>query len=141
MEREIERIERRFGVARGHPIARGARSSIGCAPRHEQGGWLDRCGSDRSRIRTSHGRCEQERHARANGFCQAATTMESNVHRGSQEGLSLAGSTHRRRITISGRVWIDRKSTRLNSSHLGISYAVFCLKKKKQLHRLHALLV
>src|SRR5262245_63036163 len=25
----------------------------------------------------------------------------------------------------------DRKSTRLNSSHLGISYAVFCLKKKK----------
>src|SRR5258705_9386557 len=27
---------------------------------------------------------------------------------------------------------IDRKSTRLNSSHLGISYAVFCLKKKNQ---------
>src|SRR5437899_7724371 len=26
----------------------------------------------------------------------------------------------------------DRKSTRLNSSHLGISYAVFCLKKKEQ---------
>src|SRR5437899_8158442 len=32
----------------------------------------------------------------------------------------------------------DRKSTRLNSSHLGISYAVFCLKKKK-LHPLHLL--
>src|SRR5256885_7639079 len=28
----------------------------------------------------------------------------------------------------------DRKSTRLNSSHLVISYAVFCLKKKKLLH-------
>src|SRR5205814_8821504 len=28
----------------------------------------------------------------------------------------------------------DRKSTRLNSSHLGISYAVFCLKKKKKNH-------
>src|SRR5699024_11968240 len=27
----------------------------------------------------------------------------------------------------------DRKSTRLNSSHVSISYAVFCLKKKKQL--------
>src|SRR5258705_8141884 len=27
---------------------------------------------------------------------------------------------------------IDRKSTRLNSSHLGISYAVFCLKKKNE---------
>src|SRR5438045_6843979 len=26
---------------------------------------------------------------------------------------------------------LDRKSTRLNSSHLGISYAVFCLKKKR----------
>src|SRR5256885_12226040 len=34
----------------------------------------------------------------------------------------------------------DRKSTRLNSSHLVISYAVFCLKKKKngQRTRLHA---
>src|SRR5256885_12631263 len=28
----------------------------------------------------------------------------------------------------------DRKSTRLNSSHLVISYAVFCLKKKKETH-------
>src|SRR5690242_21614259 len=27
---------------------------------------------------------------------------------------------------------IDRKSTRLNSSHMSISYAVFCLKKKKK---------
>src|SRR2546426_8740854 len=33
---------------------------------------------------------------------------------------------HRRRISA------DRKSTRLNSSHLVISYAVFCLKKKKK---------
>src|SRR5437899_7543957 len=37
-------------------------------------------------------------------------------HRGLAGGLAGAG---------------DRKSTRLNSSHLGISYAVFCLKKKK----------
>src|SRR5438034_5799067 len=29
---------------------------------------------------------------------------------------------------------VDRKSTRLNSSHTVISYAVFCLKKKKQYH-------
>src|SRR3712207_8581391 len=29
---------------------------------------------------------------------------------------------------------IDRKSTRLNSSHANISYAVFCLKKKKSKH-------
>src|SRR5262245_65390308 len=30
------------------------------------------------------------------------------------------------------RIQKDRKSTRLNSSHLGISYAVFCLKKKRK---------
>src|SRR5256885_7452695 len=30
----------------------------------------------------------------------------------------------------------DRKSTRLNSSHLVISYAVFCLKKKNKVHRM-----
>src|SRR2546426_6915482 len=37
------------------------------------------------------------------------------------------------RIVLLGSVLLqDRKSTRLNSSHLVISYAVFCLKKKKQ---------
>src|SRR3712207_8109498 len=37
---------------------------------------------------------------------------------------------------------LDRKSTRLNSSHANISYAVFCLKKKKQilLHTRHHIL-
>src|SRR2546430_12099640 len=38
------------------------------------------------------------------------------------------GSRHRRRCRS------DRKSTRLNSSHSQISYAVFCLKKKKHPH-------
>src|SRR3712207_8137049 len=33
------------------------------------------------------------------------------------------------------RIRGDRKSTRLNSSHANISYAVFCLKKKKIIHR------
>src|SRR5699024_11323785 len=33
-------------------------------------------------------------------------------------------------FAVSG--WADRKSTRLNSSHVSISYAVFCLKKKKK---------
>src|SRR5690625_6878096 len=31
--------------------------------------------------------------------------------------------------------YLDRKSTRLNSSHVAISYAVFCLKKKKKKHK------
>src|SRR5256885_8766253 len=34
-------------------------------------------------------------------------------------------------ITANAHPAVDRKSTRLNSSHLVISYAVFCLKKKK----------
>src|SRR5256885_11098723 len=38
-------------------------------------------------------------------------------------------------LDCSGFVGKDRKSTRLNSSHLVISYAVFCLKKKKNKNR------
>src|ERR1035438_3512341 len=45
----------------------------------------------------------------------------------SQLRLSVADSSRMSPMPI------DRKSTRLNSSHLGISYAVFCLKKKKLL--------
>src|SRR5438045_6546110 len=41
-------------------------------------------------------------------------------------------STSRRRTPWRFSSGSDRKSTRLNSSHLGISYAVFCLKKKKR---------
>src|SRR3712207_6846062 len=37
-----------------------------------------------------------------------------------------------RRVVAGGQALGDRKSTRLNSSHANISYAVFCLKKKKQ---------
>src|SRR3989454_6241214 len=46
----------------------------------------------------------------------------------------LGGREHLRLLGRDGRVPLDeqdRKSTRLNSSHLVISYAVFCLKKKK----------
>src|SRR5437868_3716791 len=38
----------------------------------------------------------------------------------------------RSNIAAEARAKIDRKSTRLNSSHVSISYAVFCLKKKKK---------
>src|SRR2546426_5114755 len=41
----------------------------------------------------------------------------------------------RRNLRINERTGPDRKSTRLNSSHLVISYAVFCLKKKKKYKR------
>src|SRR5207244_12391314 len=49
---------------------------------------------------------------------------------GSTPWLSLSsgsGTTPKRKA----KAWRDRKSTRLNSSHQIISYAVFCLKKKK----------
>src|SRR3989442_12020994 len=36
---------------------------------------------------------------------------------------------------------LDRKSTRLNSSHVRISYAVFCLKKKKKNIKLNLLMI
>src|SRR2546426_6889208 len=38
---------------------------------------------------------------------------------------------------IAWHAHLDRKSTRLNSSHLVISYAVFCLKKKKKKNKLY----
>src|SRR3712207_8879212 len=45
----------------------------------------------------------------------------------------LAGVDHRLAgDPVRGHPHLDRKSTRLNSSHANISYAVFCLKKKKK---------
>src|SRR5438445_5122651 len=43
-------------------------------------------------------------------------------------GAGLLAARARNRVEIG----VDRKSTRLNSSHANISYAVFCLKKKKK---------
>src|SRR3712207_8015337 len=53
--------------------------------------------------------------------------------RGSVRGRPAAGATRRQ----AERGQPDRKSTRLNSSHANISYAVFCLKKKKNTHNKH----
>src|SRR5437899_8571634 len=50
--------------------------------------------------------------------------------RGRRDGKR--GLHHLPRGRAAARSEEDRKSTRLNSSHLGISYAVFCLKKKKK---------
>src|SRR2546426_3433272 len=52
------------------------------------------------------------------------------------EGFEQALGQQRRRSRA--RVEGDRKSTRLNSSHLVISYAVFCLKKKRKSTRLNS---
>src|SRR5258708_18454697 len=52
--------------------------------------------------------------------------------------LFLVVAVHVAEPHVEGAVGIDRKSTRLNSSHQIISYAVFCLKKKKDSLRLIA---
>src|SRR5699024_11721841 len=49
-------------------------------------------------------------------------------------GLGASIASELARLTT-----LDRKSTRLNSSHVSISYAVFCLKKKKSQLMIHAI--
>src|SRR3712207_7049703 len=63
------------------------------------------------------------------------------LHRGAKRAgpnnvveLSLMVSLVKKRRVRIAHVEEDRKSTRLNSSHANISYAVFCLKKKKTQH-------
>src|SRR5690349_24332188 len=60
-----------------------------------------------------------------------------NSHTPSRRGSHARPHVHadrsRRRVRARPR---DRKSTRLNSSHVEISYAVFCLKKKKNIRQI-----
>src|SRR5256885_7262487 len=61
------------------------------------------------------------------------TAVDGTVH--GFEAVRRVGREERvgqRRHVVPGDAAEDRKSTRLNSSHLVISYAVFCLKKKKK---------
>src|SRR5258707_8467977 len=51
--------------------------------------------------------------------------------RAATEPLYIIGNGRVRASLVAGI--LDRKSTRLNSSHANISYAVFCLKKKKRI--------
>src|SRR5258708_27441863 len=55
-----------------------------------------------------------------------------DAHRHMIQAISAFSRGNRRELKAS-----DRKSTRLNSSHQIISYAVFCLKKKKKQHTTH----
>src|SRR2546430_6630797 len=62
----------------------------------------------------------------------STVVMGRSAHPLSHEGKPTATSSPAHQPEIVPAV--DRKSTRLNSSHSQISYAVFCLKKKKQEH-------
>src|SRR5205814_9886152 len=66
--------------------------------------------------------------SRSSGGAQANQTGAS-IDRNRRPANEKSRSRAHRRLRRNGCE--DRKSTRLNSSHLGISYAVFCLKKKK----------
>src|SRR5690348_18428235 len=69
------------------------------------------------------------------------TLFRSRVRRSRRTRMARRGGSDRRRDSArgprSGSAYAgerDRKSTRLNSSHPSISYAVFCLKKKKKIN-------
>src|SRR5256885_11812018 len=64
------------------------------------------------------------------------TLFRSKLTKARQKEIEAATRNRRELIAAKlSRKELDRKSTRLNSSHLVISYAVFCLKKKKHIHR------
>src|SRR5256885_3017339 len=80
---------------------------------------LFRSGEERPRL---------ARHARGQEHPQVADRQHDVIG-----GAGHARLAHRdRAVVVLGET--DRKSTRLNSSHLVISYAVFCLKKKKNIY-------
>src|SRR2546422_5675690 len=63
----------------------------------------------------------------------AAVLLQSDVERRStRRPISAPDARQYQVLELGRRVDLDRKSTRLNSSHGYISYAVFCLKKKNK---------
>src|SRR2546426_5479828 len=63
---------------------------------------------------------------------EAVSALESAVNLSGGLAFTTAALGHAYARAGKRREARDRKSTRLNSSHLVISYAVFCLKKKKK---------
>src|SRR3712207_7713214 len=72
------------------------------------------------------------------GFARAARKPYAVTVNGQSQTFRVEERTETKGGT---RYWVrveaDRKSTRLNSSHANISYAVFCLKKKKKVSTLN----
>src|SRR3712207_7952343 len=60
----------------------------------------------------------------------ALSTTLRLLEQQARELRSVAPALHDLAVSANSRLREDRKSTRLNSSHANISYAVFCLKKK-----------
>src|SRR3712207_8798417 len=65
------------------------------------------------------------------GVCVVRSVTKRWAIPGVRAGYLLAPPALVARLEGHRQPWRDRKSTRLNSSHANISYAVFCLKKKR----------
>src|SRR5689334_24684270 len=77
---------------------------------------------------------EQSEHPAQEAGRQRCQRIHRDFRIGKRAAQPVAGSKHTTaafRAEQLANQWEDRKSTRLNSSHSSISYAVFCLKKKK----------
>src|SRR5947208_6525257 len=78
-----------------------------------------------NQIKDSHN--QNHSHAEPDAHANSRSIVASD-----SSAVHLVASPHR----LNKKERLDRKSTRLNSSHQIISYAVFCLKKKKKNHKL-----
>src|SRR2546430_6933442 len=140
-------------VRRPAARSRSSRSTRGPAPRpaasasrpstsgHESDGILEASGSTGSLLLGRRDPLDSHRRQ-----------LEQLIQALARERLSLGGRLHLDEASLPGHddvhvdlgtrvfrvVEIDRKSTRLNSSYSQISYAVFCLKKKKSIRRMSA---
>src|SRR3712207_8506855 len=68
--------------------------------------------------------CNVQENCTVHMFPGVTVVLEEGAH------IGHGAIVHGARVGRNSLVGIDRKSTRLNSSHANISYAVFCLKKK-----------
>src|SRR5256885_6810790 len=85
--------------------------------------WLANSGGISSELLRSHSYLLEDGHVARHAF-RVASGLDSMV-------LGEAQILGQMKNAVRAAENADRKSTRLNSSHLVISYAVFCLKKKK----------
>src|SRR5690242_20826368 len=85
----------------------------------------DVCSSDLCRLDAGRAHAGL-RGPRSEGGAPHAAVPDLRRRRARHRGIGQRGSS-----IEGGRACPDRKSTRLNSSHMSISYAVFCLKKKQ----------
>src|SRR5215475_5104074 len=125
--------------------AGGARHALGHVPRR------NRAGNPRARVAARPARLTrhvpgQRRHTAhrlrrcARGAARGSAPGERRPHRARGRPQWTVHGVHLRSDPLLRREGVprrrDRKSTRLNSSHVKISYAVFCLKKKKKTEKI-----